>query len=111
MKTYRRRYVLFRLLSEDNGAIDDKQIADAIRHSLLSLFGEIIVAESRLYVQAFDNNTGFGVLQVSQQALEKTLAAAALIRSIGDVGVIFHPIRTSGTLRALLRKVSIELQV
>lgn len=101
MRSYRKRHVLFRLHSD--GKVTDREIAAAIRESVMSLFGELVVADSRLYIHSFDEATGTGILQVNGAFLEEVLAAAALIESIGPSRVSFNPQRTSGTIRSLLK--------
>jgi RNase P/RNase MRP subunit POP5 len=100
MKQDRRRYVLFHLHS-DKGTIGDKKLIQTIRRSLLTLFGELAVADSRLYLSSYDSEEGRGVLQCTQRALYQVLASAALIGSIDGKQVSFQPLRTSGTLRGL----------
>jgi len=103
VRAFRKRYVLFQLYTEGD-RIEGRHIADAIRHNLMMLFGELAVADSRLYVHSFDEETGRGILLVNERVLDRALAAASLIKSIGSVNVSFSPIRTSGTIKALQRK-------
>ncbi len=71
-----------------------------------SLYGEIAVADSRAYLHTYNEETGAGILQVCETSLTKVLASAALIHKIGGTMVSFVPKKTSGTIRALLKKLT-----
>ncbi|MHA1961781.1 MAG: Rpp14/Pop5 family protein [Candidatus Thorarchaeota archaeon] len=100
MKRIRRRYVRF-CLFQDGKRIGEKQLATAIRNSMLSLFGEITVGDSRFFLTDYDSESGIGILQCSGHILERTLAAASLIGTIAGTKVSFHPMKTSGTIKGL----------
>ncbi|MCF2137243.1 MAG: hypothetical protein K9W43_08375 [Candidatus Thorarchaeota archaeon] len=103
MKPYRKRYVRFELVMEGD-QVTDQQVVNAIRKNLMGLYGEIAVADSRVYLQDYDEETGQGVIQVNEQILERVLAAASLIYSIEATKISFIPKTTSGTIRALSKK-------
>nr|KXH72593.1 MAG: hypothetical protein AM325_00755 [Candidatus Thorarchaeota archaeon SMTZ1-45] len=100
MKKNRRRYLSFHLHS-DESTLDNKQIGMAIWQSLLSLYGEVSAADSKLYLVEFDERTGTGILQCTSSSLSKVITAAVLISTIGNNLVSFEPEKTSGTIRGL----------
>lgn len=102
MRKMRRRYVLFRL-HRDGPPIDVYQLSTAIRKSFLSLFGEVSVADSRLFIGKYDADEGTGILQCNAESLDKLVASAALVTSIDSTQVSFEPKRASGTLKGLER--------
>jgi len=102
MRKLRRRYVLFRLHREGPG-IDVHQLSAAIRKNFLSLFGEVSVADSRLFIGMYNDDEDTGILQCNAESLDKLLASAALITAIGNTQVSFEPKRASGTLKGLQR--------
>lgn len=101
-KTARRRYVLFHL-HRTGPSIDARHVSNAIWKSFLSLFGETSVADSRLFINDYDEENGLGVLQCNAESVDKVLASAALLSSIDGTQVSFWPERTSGTLKGLKR--------
>ena len=102
MKNVRRRYLLFKL--HQNGTlIDEKQLTMTIWKSLLSLYGEIQAADSKLYMIEYDESSGEGILQCSLPSLQRVIAAAAVIGTINDTTVSFEPRKTSGTIKSLKR--------
>ncbi|UCE10562.1 MAG: hypothetical protein JSW61_01150 [Candidatus Thorarchaeota archaeon] len=100
MKKTRRRYVRFRLFQEGK-RVNEKQLVTAIRKSMLSLFGEIVVGDSKLFLTDYDTKSGVGILQCSAHILERALAAASVIGTIAGTKVSFHPMKTSGTIKGL----------
>ena len=102
MKKGRKRYVLFQLLIQ-GAPLDEKQLIRAIRESLLSLYGEVSVADSRIYLNEFDITTGVGIIQCNAVSLSQVITSAALIGNIDDTYISFAPIKTSGTLKGLGR--------
>ncbi len=103
MKKSRRRYLSFQLHSDGPTLCDEKQLSSAIWKNLLSLYGEVSSADSKLYLISFDPEKGEGVLQCTLPSLEKVITSAVLIGSIGKSMVSFEPKRTSGTIKGLSR--------
>ncbi|MFW9843417.1 MAG: Rpp14/Pop5 family protein [Candidatus Thorarchaeota archaeon] len=102
MKKVRRRYLHFKLHREGT-PIEDKQLSLAIWKSLLSLYGEIQAADSKLYIIEYDESTGEGILQCTLPSLQHVIAAAAVIGEINGTAVSFEPKKTSGTIKGLKR--------
>jgi RNase P/RNase MRP subunit POP5 len=103
MKKSRRRYLSFQLHSDGPPLGDEKQLSKAIWNNLLSLYGEVSAADSKLYLVSFDPDNGEGVLQCTLSSLEKVISSAVLIGSIGKSVVSFEPKKTSGTIKGLSR--------
>ena len=102
MKKTRRRYLSF-LLHSDGSKLDDKKIDAAIWKNLLSLYGEVSAADSKLYLVEFDEKSGVGILQCTASLLDQVITSSVLIGSIGTSLVSFEPKKTSGTIKGLKR--------
>ena len=102
MKKVRRRYLLFKL-HQDGPKIDEKQLTVTLWKSLLSLFGEIQAADSKLFMIEYEESSGEGILQCSLPSLQQVIAAAVVIGTINETAVSFEPRKTSGTIRSLKR--------
>jgi RNase P/RNase MRP subunit POP5 len=100
MKGRRKRYLRF-CLHRDGSPLSGKQLTIEIRRSLLSLYGEVAVADSRLYLSEYNEDNGMGILQCNAALLEKVITSAVLIGSIEKTRVSFEPRKTSGTLKGL----------
>ena len=102
MKRSRHRYLLFQLHKE-RGTVDAKDLSMAIWRNLLSLYGEIQAADSKLYLTEFDERKGIGILHCTMESLSQVIASAVLIGSIDNIDVSFEPKKTSGTIKGLNR--------
>ncbi len=100
MKGRRKRYLKF-CLHWDGSPPNGKQLTIEIRKSLLSLYGEVAVADSRLYLSEYNEDSGVGILQCNAAVLEKVITSAVLIGSIEKTPVSFEPKKTSGTVKGL----------
>jgi len=100
MRGRRKRYLRF-CLHREGSPVNDKQLATEIRKNLLSLYGEVVVADSRLYLSDYNEDSGIGILQCNAAVLEQVITSAVLIGSIGKTRVSFEPKKTSGTLKGL----------
>ncbi len=102
MKLNRKRYLSF-IIHRDGPPVTGKKLSTAIWKSLLSLYGEVTVSDTRLYLNEFDENSGLGYLQCNLYRLKYVIAAAALIESIDETKISFEPKKTSGTIKTLHR--------
>lgn len=84
-------------------SISGKQLSNAIRSSMLSIYGEVAVADSRFFLSEYDETSGHGILQSSAGLLEKVITSAVLLASVESTQVSFQPSKTSGTIRSLKR--------
>jgi len=100
MKGRRKRYLRF-FLHRDGSPLNGKQVTTEIRRNLLSLYGEVAVADSRLYLSEYDEDSGVGILQCNAAMLEKVITSAVLIESIEKTQVSFEPKKTSGTIKGI----------
>jgi len=100
LKRTRKRYLQF-TLHRDGAKITEKQFSSAIWSSLLSLYGEVFTADSKFYLNSYDAQKGTGILQCNAAALEKVIASAVMISSIGTTSVSFEPKKVSGTIKGL----------
>lgn len=100
MKSRRKRYVRFRLHT-DGPPVNEKQLATAVRMSLLSIYGEVEVADSRFFLNEYDEASGHGILQCNAASLDRLITSAVLLSSIDGTYVSFEPKKTSGTIKAL----------
>ncbi len=102
MKPNRKRYILF-AIHLDGPSITSKQLGEAIWTNLLSLYGEVGIADCKLFINEYDEKTGVGYLQCNASKLEFVITAASLIKTISDTKISFQPTKTSGTIKALGR--------
>ena len=85
----------------EGAPVSEKSLVNAIRKNLLSLYGEIAVADSKLFLNEYNEKSGVGILQCTEPMLESVMAAAALLGTVDKTKVSFEPRKTSGTIRSL----------
>ncbi len=103
MKSNRKRYIYFKV-HQEGPPITDRQLNNAIWKSMLSLFGELVVADARLFLNEYDEQEGTGYLQCNADRLHQVISSASLLESVENTRISFEPRKTSGTIKALLRK-------
>ena len=97
MINHRRRYVRFEVHSVS--PVDEMELTKSIRKNILFLHGEVALADARFYVNEYDTDTATGVFHCTLKLLEKVIAAAVLVYSVGNQKVSIQPLKTSGTIK------------
>ncbi|MFX0106659.1 MAG: Rpp14/Pop5 family protein [Candidatus Hodarchaeota archaeon] len=100
MKKQRRRYLLFHI-HLDGPSFGGKQLTNDLRKNLHSLYGEVAVADSRLYINEYDEKSCTGILHCTSEMLEMVAISAVLLSQVGETRISFEPRKTSGTIRGL----------
>ena len=103
MKSNRKRYIYFRL-HQEGPPLTDRQLSNAIWQSMHSLFGELVVADARFFLNEYNEQEGIGYFQCNADRVHNVIAAAALLESIDTTRISFQPTKSSGTIKALLKK-------
>jgi ribonuclease P/MRP protein subunit POP5 len=95
-----RRYIVFRVLSEDRVGYD--QVRDALWNSMTHWIGEAGLARAgvRLIKNLWSQGEQTGFIQVSPKHVDAVKVAMSLIHQIGDQRVIFQSVRVSGTIKS-----------
>ncbi|TFG10011.1 hypothetical protein EU538_03340 [Candidatus Thorarchaeota archaeon] len=100
MKMEKKRHLLFKLHRLGPPVIE-RHLVSAIRSSLHTLYGEVCVATSKLYLDEYDSTNGEGILQCNLENLNEVVAAACMLSRIEETEVSFQPLKLSGSLRSL----------
>jgi len=99
VRRVRRRYLLFRVVSDRR--CGGREIADAVRESVLRLYGLHGLSQVEPVIIEFDEEDQRGILRCSHRHLRQMRASLAYITSIGGSAASIHVLRASGTIRAL----------
>lgn len=94
----RKRYIAFRIISEEN--IDRDEMISAIWDSVMSLFGELDGVNFRLI--EFGNNTG--IVMCSHKEVNKLKIALTMINRAGDKKILPMILGVAGTIKSCKRK-------
>jgi ribonuclease P/MRP protein subunit POP5 len=96
----RKRYVIFRVVSEDR--VDYNSVKDALWNSMTHWIGEAGLAKAgvRIIKNLWNQGEQKGFIQVSPKYVDSVKVAMGLIHQIGDQRVIFQSLRVSGTIKS-----------
>ena len=104
MHLQRQRYILFEFLTFNSlSPITEKEIIKSIWSSMILLFGEYNSYFSGLWMIKYDIQKKWGIIRCNNKTKEKVISALALITQIKGIPVIFHTIKTSGTIKKILQ--------
>lgn len=88
--------------------INEEVIAKHLWEVFIRFFGEAGAANAGLWVEMYDPETASGVVRCSHYVKYKVLAALAILRKIDIRGIpleiIVSTVKTSGTIKRLLKK-------
>ena len=100
VKRFRKRYVLYRVLCENDGLGKDS-VRKAIYESFFRFFGFLGLSQARLIFIDYDENEKVGILACSHRFLELVRVSLALISQIDGKKVNIYTVRVSGTIKSL----------
>ena len=101
VKKERRRYVLFKIISDFNLNLNNRDLLNAIWQSIWRYFGMREAMKIGLWLQELDTTEGYGILKCSQDTKELIIAALTLVRELNGKTIIISPLKTSGTIKTL----------
>ncbi|MHA1727176.1 MAG: Rpp14/Pop5 family protein [Promethearchaeota archaeon] len=104
MRFQKQRYILFEYITlKRNVRLIDKEIIRSIWESMIKLFGEYNSYFSGLWMIKFNPKECWGIIRCTNKTKEKVITALAFITEIKKVPIIFHTIKTSGTIKKVLK--------
>ena len=102
MQKNRQRYILFEYILPDKQAeVSEKQIVKSVWQSMIRLFGEFNSYFAGLWMVKFNDHQKWGILRCTNKTKEKVITSLAFISEINKVPIIFHTIKTSGTIKKI----------
>ena len=99
VKTERQRYIFFQILKEEDFQIDQQLILKSIWQSIWRYFGMREANKTGLWLLELGEN--YGIIRCSNNTKEIILTALALVKQIKGKNIIFSPVKTSGTIKAI----------
>ena len=102
----RRRYILFKIITEENFRFSKEDLIKSIWSSIWRYFGMKEANKIGLWLIEFDLNKNYGIIRCSHKTKESIITALTLISEINGTRVIFSTLKTSGTIKSLKNKSS-----
>ena len=101
MLNERQRYILFKIIKDDNSNLNKKLFLNSLWHSIWKYFGMKEANKIGLWLIELNTLRNYGIIRCSHITKEIVISALTMIREISDERVIFTPIKTSGTLKKI----------
>jgi ribonuclease P/MRP protein subunit POP5 len=100
----RRRYLVFEVISERE--IERKELLKEIWDCIYSLYGDVGVSESKIWLIQYDKRAGIGILRCAHKKVEEVRAALACLHSVNEtrtrIGI--RVLGISGTIKGARKK-------
>ncbi len=96
-KKRRKRYLVFRVISEKRIVFDE--IEKTIKRTMSNLYGAPSIKESMLSLVYYNEATGYGILRMDSEWKNRVIASFGFARSYMDKKLLIIPIRSTGTIK------------
>ncbi len=93
----RRRYLVFRVLSEKE--LDEETFKKAIMTGFREIVGDLGLSQTDIRLILYESKSGCGILRFNHTYKDLVLLCLALIRNINDIKVAIIPYKTTGTIK------------
>ena len=104
MHLQRQRYILFEYKLIGNlEEIGEKEITRSLWSSVVKIFGESVAYKTGLWMIKFNSEDHWGIIRCNNVTKEQVITSLAFITEIKKVPIIFHTIKTSGTIKKILK--------
>jgi len=107
VRAYKKRYILFRLISEENQLTKNK-VRKAIYGCSQHLFGIFGLSQANLDFLEYDEEKKLGILRCSNKSLDNIRASLAFIQQLEGERVSLHVLRVSGTIKTIKNAIRSE---
>ncbi len=102
MKRLKRRYLLLQI--DDDVAVGERDLIDAIWVAVTRLYGEFGASLSCLALIKYDSERRLAVVRTNKDAADIVRVALATMISIGGKPTAVHVIGVAGTIKSLCSK-------
>ncbi|MBN2154939.1 MAG: Rpp14/Pop5 family protein [Candidatus Lokiarchaeota archaeon] len=102
MHLQRQRYILFEFITFNSDLhINEKDVIRTIWTTLLTLFGEYQAYKTGLWMIEFNPLEQYGIIRCNNITKDKIIATLAFIHKVKSYPIIFHSIKTAGTIKKI----------
>jgi len=101
VKKERQRYLLFKIIKENNISFNEQDLLKSIWQSIWRYFGMKEASKIGLWLLELDLKKEFGIIRFSHETNEMIISALTLVKEIKGFAVILSPIKSSGTIKKI----------
>jgi ribonuclease P/MRP protein subunit POP5 len=105
----RQRYIFFRIFTENELSFDQNYLLRTIWQSIWRYFGMKEANKIGLWLTEVNLEKGYGIIRCSHHTKEIIISALALIKEINGKKVILSPVKTSGTISSIKKKLKFNI--
>lgn len=103
MKKERQRYILFKIIKEQDVIFEQKEIINSIWQSIWRYFGMKVANKIGLWIINLNLQKDYGIIRCSHQTKHIIITALSLIQQIHGKRIILSPLKTSGTIKKIIK--------
>lgn len=103
----RQRYIMFKITRESDMFLDQNLILKSIWQSIWRYFGMKEANKIGLWLVDLNVTENYAIIRFSHETKEVIITALTLVQEINGKRVIFSPLKTSGTIKSLKKKLVI----
>ena len=101
----RQRYILFKIIKEENSRFSKEDLLKSIWASIWRYFGMKEANKIGLWLIEFNLEKKYGIIRCSHKTKESLITALCLITEIHGKRVILSTLKTSGTIKSLKKNI------
>ncbi len=102
----RQRYIIFKIIIESDMFLDQNIILKSIWQSIWRYFGMKEANKIGLWLVDLNLTENYAIIRFSHETKEVIITALTLVQEINGKRIIFSPLKTSGTIKSLKKKIS-----
>lgn len=102
VKRIGRRYLRFSV--EGSKKFTEEEVYDAVQKGVVYLYGVLGLSQIEPVLIGFDEDEQRGILRCNRSHLREMRASLSFITSLAGFPAVFHVLRVSGTIKALMSK-------
>ena len=101
VKIERQRYILFKIIREDETHLEQQEFLKSIWQSIWRYFGMKEANKIGLWLLELNLEKNFAILRCTHKTKEILISALTFITEINKKSIILTPIKSSGTIRTI----------
>ncbi|MFX0106302.1 MAG: Rpp14/Pop5 family protein [Candidatus Hodarchaeota archaeon] len=101
----RQRYISFKIIKESKIDLTQHSLLKSIWQSIWRYFGLKEANKIGLWLTELNLDKEYGIIRCSHKTKETLITALSLVKEINDTKVILSPIKTSGTIQSIKKKI------
>jgi len=102
-KNERQRYILFKIIREDNAYFEQQEFLRSIWQSIWRYFGMKEANKIGLWLLEMNLEKNFIIIRCTHKTKEILISALTFLNEVNEKKVIISPIKSSGTIRTIKR--------